>query len=152
MFIIARMSDYQSVTIKSILKKVIVIEVVEDSHDSRALASIFDEGARRGIEDGKQVADRQDWLTIGAMLLLGDKAMSGDIEAPEDDTPEPRHFVVDVTKIEATPIGEGNSGNPRYRALLRVELRLAKYAKVFTVGETFGAVADLGGDFDSIFG
>lgn len=52
--IIDRMSAYQSVTIKSTAKKMITIEVVEDSHDSRALASIFDEGARRGIEDGKQ--------------------------------------------------------------------------------------------------
>jgi hypothetical protein len=146
------MSSYQSVTIKSIVKKVITIEVVEDSHDSRALASIFDEGERRGIEDGKQVADRDDWLLIGAMLLLGDKAMNGDIEAPDDESPEPQHFVADVTKVEATPIGEGNSGNPRYRAVLRIELRAAKYAKVFAVGETFSAVADPGGDFDACFG
>jgi hypothetical protein len=53
------MSDYQSVTIKSIEKKVITIEVVEDSHDSRALASIFDEGSRRGIDDGKERAGRE---------------------------------------------------------------------------------------------
>jgi hypothetical protein len=146
------MSDYQSVTIKSIEKKVITIEVVEDSHDSRALASIFDEGSRRGIDDGKERADANDWLKIGAMLLLGDKAMSGDIEAPDDEPPEPEHFVSDVTKVEATVIGEGSSENPRYRAVLRIELRAAKYAKVFEVGETFGAVADLGGDFDSCFG
>jgi hypothetical protein len=146
------MSDYQSVTIKSIEKKVITIEVVEDSHDSRALASILDEGSRRGIDDGKERADEKDWLKIGAMLLLGDKAMSGDIEAPDDEPPEPEHFVSDVTKVEATSIGEGNSKNPRYRAVLRIELRAAKYAKVFEVGETFGAVADLGADFDSCFG
>ncbi len=148
----ARMSDYQSVTIRSIEKKVITIEVVEDSHDSRALASIFDVGAKRGIDDGKEHADKDDWIKIGAMLLLGDKAMSGEIEAKDDDAPEPEHFVVDVTKVEATAIGEGNSNNQRYRAVLRVELRAAKYAKVFAVGETFGAVADLGGDFDASFG
>ena len=146
------MSSYQTVTIRSIEKKVITIEVVVDSHDSRALASLFDEGPRRGISDDKQRADREDWLLIGAMLLLGEKAMNGDIEGPEDDEPEPGQFVTDVKKIEATEIGEGNSNNPRYRAVLRVELRLAKYAKVFKVGETFGAVADPGGDFESIFG
>jgi len=91
-------------------------------------------------------------LKIGAMLLLGDKTMSGDIEAPDDESSEPEHFVSDVTKVEATSIGEGNAKNPRYRAVLRIELRAAKYAKVFEVGETFGAVADLGADFDSCFG
>jgi hypothetical protein len=146
------MSDYQSVTIKSIEKKTVTIDVVEDSNDSRALASIFDEGARRGIDDGKERAEKQDWLKIGAMLLLGEKAMSGDLEAPEDDTPEPEHFVTDVTKVEATPIGEGNSNNTRYRAVLRVELKKGKHAKLFELGETFGAVADLGGDFEDIFG
>src|SRR5450432_1721922 len=105
------MSDYQSVTVKKIEKKTVTIEVVEDSADSRALASIFDEGAKK-----------DDWLKIGAMLLLEEKARNGDIEGPEDDTPQPAHFVADVTKVEATRIGEGNSENTRYRAVLRIEL------------------------------
>ncbi len=146
------MSDHQSVTVKTIHQNVVTIEVVEDSHDSRALASIFDEGAARGIDDGKKLAEKQDWVKIGAMLLLGDKAINGELEAPEDDTLEPEHFVKDVAKVEATPIGQGNSKNTRYRAVLQIELTEAKYAELFTSGETFGAVADLGGDFEYLFG
>ena len=57
-----------------------------------------------------------------------------------------------MTKVETTPIGEGSSNNTRYRAVLRIALKKAKYAKLFKVGETFGAVADLGGDFGDCFG
>jgi len=146
------MSDYQSVTVKAIEQKIVTIEVVEGSTNSRALASIFDQGAQRGIEDGKERAEKGDWILIGAMLLLGEKAMSGDLDAPEDDAPEPQHYVTEVTKVEATPIGEGSSNNTRYRAVLRIALKKAKYAKLFKVGETFGAVADLGGDFGDCFG
>jgi hypothetical protein len=132
------MSDYQTVTVTGIAKKGVTIEVVEESFDSRALSSLFDEGPARGIEDGKEKAEKADWLKIGAMLLLGQKAMDGDLEGPEDDSPTPEYFVADVTKIEASPIGEGNSKNTRYRAVLTVTLTKAKYAKLFTVGETFG--------------
>lgn len=147
------MSDYQTVTVKAIDKKSITIEVVEHSVSSRALASIFDEGESRGITDGKARAEKQDWLKIGAMLLFGEKAMSGDVELPEDgDEPAPEHLVTDVTKLEATPIGEGDSKNTRYRALLRIDVKKPKHTKLFTVGETFGAAADVGGDFEDIFG
>lgn len=132
-------SDYQSVTINAIEETTITIEVTEVG-DSRALASLFDEGA-----------EKEDWLKIGAMLLLGEKAMNGDIPMP-DDLAEPEHFVTNVTKVEATPIGEGNANNTLYRAVLRIELADAEYAEVFEVGESFGAVADLGGDFEDIFG
>jgi hypothetical protein len=57
-----------------------------------------------------------------------------------------------VKKLEASPIGDGNSNNTRYRAVLRIELAHAKHAKLFEVDESFGAVADLGGDFDDLFG
>jgi|GEM_PF-6031682 len=146
------MSDYQQVTVTGIAKQDVTIEVVEESFDSRALASLFDEGPARGIEDGKEKAEKADWIKIGAMLLLGQKAMDGDLEGPEDDSPTPEDFVAAVTKIEASPIGAGNSKNTRYRAVLTVTLTKAKYAKLFTVGESFGAVADLGGDFEDSFG
>ena len=146
------MSNYQSVTVESVEGDVVEVVVVEDSHDSRALSSLFDEGAARGIDDGKAHAEAPDWVKIGAMLLFGEKAMNGDVEAPGDETPEPEHFVREVVKLDATRIGEGNSGNARYRARLRVVLKKRKFAKVFEVGETFGAVADLGGDFDESFG
>ncbi len=127
------MSDYQTVTVKARDKAAVTI-------------------ARRGIDDGKQSADKQDWVKIGAMLLFGEKAMSGDVEAPEDGTPDPGDFVADVVTLEATTIGEGDSKNPIYRAQLRVVLKKAKHAKLFEVGESFGAVADLGGDVEEIFG
>lgn len=145
------MSDYQKITIKAIERGAVTIEVVENV-SSRALSSIFDAGDRRGIEDDNERATPEDWVKIGAMLLFGEKAMSGDVEAPDDGAPEPDHFVANVTKLEATPIGEGDSDNPIYRALLRVDLKNAKHAELFAVGESFGAVADLGGDFEDVFG
>jgi hypothetical protein len=80
-----------------------------------------------------------------------EKARAGDVRPPESGPPTPEGFVENVTKLEATSIGEGDSSNPIYRALLRVDLTNAKHAKLFRVGESFGAVADLGGDFDELF-
>ena len=66
------MSDYQSVTVKTINPNVVTIEVVEDSHDSRALASIFDQCAARDIDEGKKLAKKQDWLAhTPAFAFLG---------------------------------------------------------------------------------
>jgi hypothetical protein len=141
------MSDYQTVTIKAVDTKAVTIEVVEDSHDSRALSSLFDTGAKRGIDDGQEQAEPADWLKIGAMLLFAEKAMNGDVEPAQPD-----QLVTHVKKLEASPIGDGNSNNTRYRAVLRIELAHAKHAKLFEVDESFGAVADLGGDFDDLFG
>lgn len=146
------MSDYQTVTVQSIDKKSVTIEVVEHSVSSRALASIFDEGERRGIDDGKERADKDDWIKIGAMLLFGEKAMNGDVEPQGDDPPTPSDLVTDVTRLEAAPIGEGDSKNTRYRALLRIDVKKARHAMLFKVGETFATVADLGGDFEDLFG
>ena len=72
------MSDYQTVTIKAVDAQAVTIEVVEDSPDSRALSSLFDTGAKRGIDDGQDHAEQADWLKIGAMLLFGEKAMNGE--------------------------------------------------------------------------
>lgn len=145
------MSSYQKVTVVAVEDHTVTIEVVEDSADSRALSSIFDEGDARGIDDGKETADEADWLKIGAMLLLGEKAMEGEVE-PQDDLPEPEQFVTDVRKIEASPIGAGNSGNQRYRAVLEIDVATSELAEIFSVGESFDAVADLGGDFEDMFG
>jgi hypothetical protein len=84
------------------------------------------------------------------MLLLDEKAREGEIEEPEDG-PDPDAFVSKVEKLEATPLGEGSSSNPIYRASLRVTLKKASLAKKFRVGESFGAAADLGGDFGDLF-
>ena len=134
------MSDYQTVTVKAVDKKNVTLEVVEESGDSNALASLFDEAA-----------EKEDWLKIGAMLLLEDKARSGDVDAPEDDSPTPEHFVAEVAKIDATPIGKGNANNTRYRAVLRIQLVRSQDVKLFEVGQTWGAVADINGDFDNLF-
>src|SRR5262245_23572943 len=99
------MSGYQTVTVTAVSNTSVTIEVVEH-FSSRALSSIFDLGARRGIDDGKDAAEKHDWLKIGAMLLFGEKAMSGDVEQPED-TSGPDDFVANVVPIESTSIGEG---------------------------------------------
>lgn len=145
------MSDYQKVTVKAVdaASKTVTIEV-EESGESRALSSLFDEGARRGIDDDKERASPGDWRKIAAMLLLDEKAREGEIEEPEDG-PDPDAFVQKVEKIEATPLGEGSSNNPIYRATLRVTVKKASLAKKFKVGESFGAGADPGGDFDELF-
>ncbi len=144
------MSDYQKVTVKAVdaASKTVTIEV-EENGESRALSSIFDEGARRGIDDDKDRATPEDWRKIAAMLLLDEKARQGDIEEPEDGA-EPDAFVSKVEKVEATVLGEGSSNNPIYRAILRVTVKRS-LAKHFKVGESFGAVADPGGDFDELF-
>jgi hypothetical protein len=145
------MSDYQTVTVKAVdpANKTVTIEV-EENGESRALSSIFDEGPRRGIDDDQERASPEDWRKIGAMLLLDEKAREGEIEEPEDGA-DPAAFVSKVEKIEATALGEGSSNNPIYRATLRVTVKKASLAKKFEVGESFGAVADPGGDFDELF-
>jgi hypothetical protein len=134
------MSDYQTVTVKEIdpAKKTVTIEV-EEHPDSRALASLFDAPATPA-----------DWRKIAAMLLLDEKAREGEIDPPEDG-PDPDAFVSKVEKLEATVLGDGEANNRTYRATLRVTVKRVSLAKKFSVGETFGAVADLGGDFDDLF-
>lgn len=143
------MSDYQKVTIKHVRGNEITIEVVENS-SSRALSSIFDTGADRGI-DGANEASTEDWLKIGAMLLIDEKARNGDVSPVDEDAIEPNQFVSRVEKVEATVLGRGDSRNPYYRAVLVVELKEPEHAAVFEEGQSFGAVADLGGDFDNLF-
>ncbi len=71
---------------------------------------------------------------------------------PDDDSPEPGQYVSKVSKLTATKIGDGSSDNAVYKARLAVTLVRAAHVKLFKARQTWGAVADLGGDFDNIFG
>ncbi len=85
------------------------------------------------------------------MLLLEDKARSGKIEMPDDDLPEPGQYVSKVIQVKATKIGEGSSSNAVYKASLAITLVHGDHVKLFKAKHTWGAVADLGGDFDNKF-
>jgi hypothetical protein len=69
--------------------------------------------------------------TSDRALLFDEKAREREIDEPEDG---PDALVSKVEKIDATPLGEGNSDNPIYRATLRVTVRKASLAKKSRVG------------------
>jgi hypothetical protein len=147
-------SDYQRVVVKAIDLETNTVTIdVEEYSDSRALSSLFDKRPYRGFgADGETEASEEDWIKIGAMLLLEDKVRSGKIDAPDDGSPEPAQYVSKVVKLIATKLGEGSSDNAIYQASLAVTLVDGGHAKLFEAEETWGAVADLGGDFDNMFG
>ncbi|MEM9067566.1 MAG: hypothetical protein AAGE52_03640 [Myxococcota bacterium] len=144
------MSDYQLVTVRSKEDRRVTVEV-EESPDSRALSSLFNTGKERGVEDDVPEAQPKDWVAIGAMLLLEEKAREGEIFPEDDVVPEPGLFVERVERVEATVLGTGSANNPYYRAILRITLVDREHADLFEVGDSFGAVADLFTDFEEMF-
>lgn len=146
------MTDYQTITVRSVDRQVIVIEVIEMA-SSRAIACLIDSGEARGIADGLAHTDPLDKLSIAAQLLLGEKGMDGELEPLDLDAGDgPETLVTAVEVIAAANIGDGDSFNAIYRATLRITLAKAEHARHFAVGESFRAVADIGNDFFDFFG
>lgn len=139
------MSDYQTVRLLKKNGKVLTIEVTEDTPDVGALSQVLEGGrVRAGSES--------DAIKLAAILLLDEKGRSGDVSPPSDDEPpSPEDFVASVKVASAEPIGTDVNDRPRFRAILDVTVTKKKYADAFEVDETWGAAADVGGDFDDCF-
>jgi hypothetical protein len=138
------MSDYQEVRVLKKKGRILTLEVVEDNPDIAALSAIIEEGSLR--EDSET-----DAIKLAAILLLDEKGRSGDIAPPDDEDPTPEQFVEAVELVSAEQIGKSSNDDPRYRAVLNVTLTEDGYAEAFEVDESWGAAADLGGDFEDCF-